>query len=158
MARRAIRLLAVGRLRTPHWKAAAEHYQERLGRWLDVRHDCVPDADAALPPVARCQEEATRLLAALTPRDLLVCLDERGTAHTSRAFAGLLARLGEDANRIPCFVVGGAFGLADAIKDRARHLVAFGPLTLPHELARVVLLEQLYRAECINRNLPYHHD
>ena len=158
MARRSLRLLTVGRLRSPHWKAAAEHYQDRLKRWLDLREDCLADGAAALAPAARSVEESNRLLAALTPRDLLICLDERGASYSSRDFAALLARLGEDANRVPCFVVGGAFGLSEAVRGQARHIIAFGPLTLPHELARVVLLEQIYRAECINRKVPYHHD
>ena len=158
MARRSLRLLSVGRLRTPHWKAAADHYTERLRHWLQVQEVFVADAQPALPLPARCADESARLLAATTPADTLICLDERGASCTSRQFAALLARLGEDANRTPCFIVGGAFGLNDAIRDKARHLLSLGPMTLPHELARVVLLEQIYRAESIIRKLPYHHD
>ena len=157
MSRR-IRLLAVGRLRAPHWKAAAAHYEERLKHWVDLRHDCVPDGDAALPTDQRNAGECSRLRDALSVKDTLICLDERGKAHTSRQFATFLERLCEDANRSPCFVIGGAFGLTDEFKQQARHCISLGPLTLPHELARVVLLEQLYRAESINRKLPYHHD
>jgi Uncharacterized conserved protein len=155
---RHIRLLAVGRLRAPHWKAAAAHYEERLKHWVHFRHDCVADGDAALPPDMRNTEECARLRDALSSNNTLICLDERGKTHTSRQFAALLERLCEDANRSPCFVIGGAFGLTDTFKQEARHCISLGPLTLPHELARVVLLEQLYRAESIIRKLPYHHD
>lgn len=153
-----LRIVAVGRLRTPHWKAAAAHYLSRLSRWRAVEETCVRDADPAFSPAARCAAEGRALLAALTPADIPICLDERGECLASRRFAALLQDLSEDANRTPCFVVGGAFGLDDAVRAAARHILAFGPLTLPHELARVVLLEQLYRAECLLRHVPYHHD
>ena len=88
----------------------------------------------------------------------IICLDERGVTRTSRDFARWLDELSADATRRPCFVVGGPFGLDDAVRARARHMVAFGAQTLPHELARVLLLEQLYRAESLLRNTPYHHE
>lgn len=157
MTRKTIRLLSVGRPRIPHWKAASAHYLDRLRHWLDVREAFVADADAGLPSSVRSADESTRLLAALTPSDIVVCLDERGATYTSRQFATLLARLTEDTNRIPCFVVGGAYGLDDAIRTRSRYLLALGPMTLPHEMARVILLEQVYRAETILHNVPYHH-
>lgn len=153
-----LRIVAVGRLRTPHWKTAATHYLSRLARWRAVMETIVKDADPALSPAARCAAEGRAVLAAFTPSDIPVCLDERGKCLTSRQFAAFLQTLSEDANRIPCFVVGGAFGLDDAVRAASRHILAFGPLTLPHELARVVLLEQIYRAEALLRNLPYHHE
>lgn len=153
-----LRIVAVGRLRTPHWKTAAAHYLSRLNRWRTVEVTCVRDADPAFSPAVRCTVEGQALLAALTPADIPICLDEKGECLSSRRFAALLQKLSEDANRIPCFVVGGAFGLDDSVRAAARQILAFGPLTLPHELARVVLLEQLYRAECLLRHVPYHHD
>ena len=156
MTRTVIRLLCVGRPRAPHWQAASAHYLDRLRHWLDVREVFIADATAR-SPAARRADESARLLAEIMPTDEVICLDEQGTARTSPQFAAWLARLAEDGNRIPCFVVGGAYGLNDAFRERARHLLALGPMTLPHELARVVLLEQLYRAASIARKLPYHH-
>lgn len=128
---------------------------ERLRRWRRMREILVKDGESALPPEERNKTEARRLLAALSPTDCLVCLDERGAAYGSQKFAALLDRLSED--RVPCFVLGGAHGLDESVRAAARHVVSLGPMTLPHELARVVLLEQLYRAESILRRLPYHH-
>jgi 23S rRNA (pseudouridine1915-N3)-methyltransferase len=158
MTRRTIRLLSVGRPRLPYWKAASARYLDRLRHWLDVREAFVAEGEAASSPAARRAEESARLLAAITPGDAVICLDERGTSFTSPQVAAWLARLAEDGNRVPCFVVGGAYGLDGAVREKARHLLALGPMTLPRELARVVLLEQLYRAETIARKLPYHHD
>lgn len=153
-----LRILAVGRLRTAFWQQAAAHYLERLHRWRKITETYVKDGDAALPPAIRNAEEGDRLLAALGPSDIVICLDEHGKSHTSRDFAALLDRLSENANRIPCFIVGGAYGLDRKVLERATLKIALGPMTYPHELARVLLLEQLYRAESILRNAPYHHD
>ena len=68
-----------------------------------------------------------------------------------------LDKLDRDAQGTPCFVVGGPYGLADGVRERARRLIRLGAMTLPHELARVVLLEQIYRAECLLHRIPYHH-
>lgn len=157
MTLKPVRIVAVGRLRTPFWKSAAGHYLERLARWRDIQEICVKDGDAALPIPDRNAEEAKRILAVLKPSDIPVCLDERGKSMPSVAFSQFLENLSVNATRVPCFIVGGAFGLDESVRARATHLIAFGPLTLPHELARVVLFEQLYRAEAVLRGVPYHH-
>ncbi|MBR5734569.1 MAG: 23S rRNA (pseudouridine(1915)-N(3))-methyltransferase RlmH [Desulfovibrionaceae bacterium] len=157
MTLKPLRILAVGRLRTPFWKDAADYYRSRLVRWRRLTETCLRDADPSLSPADRAARESRAILDALTPADIPICLDERGTCRTSREFASFLSALSEDVNRVPCFIIGGAFGYDDSVRRAARHLIAFGPLTLPHELARVVLFEQLYRAESILRNIPYHH-
>ncbi len=157
MTLKPLRIVAVGRLRTPFWKAAADHYVERLVRWRAFTETIVRDGDPALPIVDRNALEGKGILAALTPADIPVALDERGKTFTSRQFSTFLEQLSENAGRRPCFIIGGAFGLDDAVKRAARHTIALGPLTMTHELARVVLFEQLYRAESLTRGLPYHH-
>lgn len=157
MTLKPLRVLAVGRLKTPFWKSAAEHYITRLARWRNLVETCVKDGPASMPPAERSSLEGRQLLAAMEPADIVICLDERGMSLDSPRFARWLAELSENTGRRPCFVVGGAFGLDEAVRRAARHLIAFGPQTLPHELARVVLYEQLYRAESLTRGLPYHH-
>ncbi len=157
MTLKPLRILAVGRIRTPFWKDAVEHYRTRLVRWRRLVETCIRDADPALPPSERIAQESRNLLAALTPADIPICLDERGRSLSSRAFSQFLSELSEDVNRTPCFIIGGAFGYDDSVRQRAKRLLSFGSLTLPHELARVVLFEQLYRAEALSRNIPYHH-
>jgi 23S rRNA (pseudouridine1915-N3)-methyltransferase len=157
MTRRIIRLISVGRPGPSYWHEASADYLDRLRHWLDVREVFVAHAKASSSPAARRAEESLRLLAAITPSDAVICLDERGTSRTSPQFAAWLHHVLEDGNRVPCFVLGGAYGLDDTVRGKARHVLALGPMTLPRELARVVLLEQLYRAETIARNAPYHH-
>lgn len=156
MAGKPLRLLCVGRLKTPCWREAANHYLQRLGRWRRVDVCEVRDGEAALAPIERAAREGARLLDALNARDTAIALDERGDMPDSPGLAALLRRLDQEAGA-PCFIVGGPFGLAPEVRARARFRISLSALTWPHELARVLLLEQLYRAECILRNIPYHH-
>lgn len=154
---RRARIIAVGRLKTPHWQAAAEYYAGRLAKWQRIEESTVRDADAALPPAERKEQEARRLLKLLTPRDCPICLDEYGSMHDSKAFADLTGRI-QDAGRTPCFLVGGAYGLGENVLAAAEHRLSLGRMTFPHELARVILYEQLYRAEQIRAGTGYHHE
>lgn len=151
--------LFVGKCREASLREAAEVYALKLSRLARCDIALVKDAPAALPPQEKCQREGRDLLARLDPRHLPVVLDERGEHWSSRELAARL-KAWEDAARTPCFLIGGAFGLSDEVRERARTqgaLFSLGRITLPHELARVVLLEQLYRAASINKGLPYHH-
>ena len=151
-----LRLIAVGQVRTPYFREACGHYLDALRRYLPAEEVIVRDAKAA-DATRRKAEEAKGVLARLTPRDYAVVLDEHGRCLPSVGLADLLRRLVEDPGRAPCFIIGGPFGLDNAVLSRADCLLALGPGTLPHELARVVLYEQLYRAASINAGAPYHH-
>lgn len=153
-----IRLLSVGRFKADWWKQAADDYGKRIARFVPFEEKYAPDGAAALPPEKRMQAEGERLLGLLEPRDWVLVLDERGRSLPSEVFARTLARLLDDPGARPCFVVGGAWVLAPAVKAVARETLSLGPMTLPHELARVVLLEQIYRAMTILRGMPYHHE
>ncbi len=153
-----LRLLVVGKLKEPFFREAAAHYRERLGRFYSVEETVLRDAEARLPAAEKRVRESRALLEALGPKDMLVCLDERGKDLASRELAKRLQGWTEDPNVRPCFAVGGAYGLTDELRQRAKLVLRLGRMTLPHELARVVLLEQLYRAASIIRGLPYHHE
>ena len=156
MAGNLLRLLCVGKVKTPFWREAAAHYEKRLGRWRRVELLEVRDGDAALTPAARCAQEGDRLLEALGPAQAAIALDEGGDALDSPGLAALLRRYDERALR-PAFIIGGPFGLAPGVLAACPRRISLSPMTWPHELARVLLLEQLYRAECILRKVPYHH-
>uniref|UniRef100_I2Q1P4 Ribosomal RNA large subunit methyltransferase H n=1 Tax=Desulfovibrio sp. U5L TaxID=596152 RepID=I2Q1P4_9BACT len=151
-----VRLLVVGAAKAPWFRAAAAHYLTALRRYLPAEEVVVRDGKAA-EAARRKIEEGKTLLGKIGARDFLVVLDEAGTSLTSRALAGRLRTMVEDPGRAPSFVVGGAFGLSPEVLARADMTLALGPGTLPHELARVVLYEQLYRAAAINAGAPYHH-
>ena len=101
--------------------------------------------------------EGERLLAAVPTGGTLLALDERGRAVTTQGLATLLSEWMRDASH-PVFAIGGADGLADAVKEKAAKLVSLSALTLPHGLVRVVLAEQLYRAWSILAHHPYHRE
>jgi len=152
--------LFVGKCREAALREAAEVYALKLSRLARCEVLTVKDAPAALPAPEKSQREGRDLLTRLDPRCVPVALDERGEMWSSRELAARL-KAWEDAARSPCFIVGGAFGLSIDVRERAKAsgaLFSLGRITLPHELARVVLLEQLYRAASINKGLPYHHD
>lgn len=156
MSKRELHLILVGRSPKSHWQAAFQHYLERLRPWQNLKLTLIKDV--TLPPAQRKIQEGKAILANLAPKDLPICLDEHGPAMTSRQFSQFLTRLSSDGNLRPCLIIGGPYGLDQAVLDKARSLLSFGPMTLPHDLAAVLLLEQLYRAESILRGLPYHHD
>jgi 23S rRNA (pseudouridine1915-N3)-methyltransferase len=131
-------VVAVGKARAPYLDDL-QHYAKLLSRY--ARIDVIEVAD----------DEA--LQRRIPDRAWVCLLDSRGRSYTSEAFAGWLEER-RQAGRDVCFVIGGAFGTELADRD---HTLSFGPATLPHLLARVVLLEQLYRAHKILANEPYHH-
>ncbi len=152
--------LLVGKCREAALREAAELYAAKLSRLARAEILTIKDAPAACPPEEKPQREGRDILARLAPGWVPVALDERGETWTSRELAQRI-KAWEDNARTPCFIVGGAYGLSDEVRQRAKAggaLFSLGRITLPHELARVVLLEQLYRAASINKGLPYHHD
>ncbi len=152
--------LFVGKCRETSLREAADLYALKLSRLARCEIALIKDAAPALPAPEKCLREGRDILSRLDPRHLPIALDERGDNWSSRELAARL-KAWEDAARTPCFIVGGAFGLSEEVRERARAhgaLFSLGRITLPHELARVVLLEQLYRAASINKGLPYHHD
>ena len=152
--------LFVGKCRETALREAADLYAKKLSRLARCEVTLIKDAPAALPTSEKCLREGRDLLARLDARHVPVALDETGELWSSRELAAKL-KAWEISARTPCFLVGGAYGLSDEVRERARlagALFSLGRITLPHELARVVLLEQLYRATSINKGLPYHHD
>lgn len=129
----------------------------RINRWRRLECTEVRDGDAALPAKQRMALEGQRLLEALTPQDIAIVLDERGRSFSSVQLAEFIRQLDESASGRICFVVGGAWGLDACVRQRAHTVCSLSAMTLPHELARVFLLEQIYRAGCILSNIPYHH-
>ncbi|MDH3456631.1 MAG: 23S rRNA (pseudouridine(1915)-N(3))-methyltransferase RlmH [Gemmatimonadota bacterium] len=151
-----LRVFAVGRLREPSIRDVCEDYTQRIQRYLsfevrEVREAGHSDRDAA---EAR-RVEATALLRAVPSGHKVVALTRTGTALTSEEVAALLASWQRE-QRDVAIVVGGAHGLDRSVLDTADDSLSLSPMTLPHELARLVLFEQLYRACTILRGEPYH--
>ena len=134
-----------GRLKEPYLVAAEDEYRKRLRPYCTLA-------------VTEAKDEAA-LLAALPAGAHLYAFDERGEAMTSAAFAELIGHEQQHGAGAPVvFAIGGADGHSDALRGRARKLIAFGRLTIAHRLVRVLVLEQVYRGFRILRGEPYHRD
>lgn len=149
-------IVAVGRPRDRALAEAITDYETRAGRYwpLETRQVREESARSTAPAMVR-EREGARLLDALGTADVVAC-DELGTQMTSREFAEWMREARDRGGRDVAFVLGGAYGLGDAVRSRARMSLGFSQWTLPHELARLVLAEQLYRAGTLVRGEPYH--
>lgn len=141
--------------KTFFWQEAVQHYCKRLAPWRSIEITELKDAPASLSISDRIADEGKRLLSSLRPNDLAVVLDNKGLKLDSLQFAKLLGEF--ENTKCPCFIIGGAFGLSEAVKAKAWKLISLSNLTFTHELARCLLLEQIYRAQTIIQNIPYHH-
>jgi 23S rRNA (pseudouridine1915-N3)-methyltransferase len=148
-------IAAVGRPRDPALATAVTAYQARAARYwpLDVIEVRDEPARGARPTVVRDREGA-RLLDRLADVRFVVC-ERDGQRRTSEEFAQWLQSIRESGRDV-AFVIGGAFGLAESVTAAAWRRMSLAPWTLPHEIARLVLAEQLYRAGTIMRGEPYH--
>lgn len=100
--------------------------------------------------------ESTAMLVATKPTDFLIVFDERGKKMSSEQFSSLLDR-GEQEGKRVVITVGGAYGMNDELRARAQHIVSFGDMIFPHDLARIMAMEQVYRGLAIRNGSPYHH-
>jgi 23S rRNA (pseudouridine1915-N3)-methyltransferase len=154
---------AVGRLKRGPVRDLAERYRERavkVGRALGLRGLDVVEIDESRARRAedRAAEEAAALARVVPENAVIIVLDERGRALSSLDLAGMIGGWRDHGRETAVFIIGGADGLADSIIRRADLRLAFGAVTWPHQLARVMLLEQLYRCETILAGHPYHRE
>lgn len=138
--------------------AVADRYLNRIRHFFPIEVVEVPPAPGrqTQSDVAIMRADSARLLAAIPERGTVVVLDERGQALDSLKFARWLERLTIDSPHGVNFVMGGDVGLDETIRQRADKLLSLSAMTLPHQIARVVLLEQIYRACTLMRNIAYH--
>jgi len=153
---------AVGRLKQGPERDLAGAYIERadaLGRSLGLhRIEIVEIRESrARDPERRRTEESIAIANILPEEAVVIVLDQAGENIDSPALAALLQKCREENRAALCFVIGGADGITQSLRGRARRMLAFGAATWPHQLVRIMLLEQLYRAATILARHPYHH-
>ena len=153
---RGIKIVLAGSIQKLFFKEAFKFYLHRVQAGIPVELFEIKGTGHKNPEVRR-NREGELILGRINSRDHLLVLDEKGQGFTSEGLARELSKWVEDPGRIPCFVVGGAYGVSEMIRSRADRLISLSCMTLPHELAAVVLMEQIYRGVCINSGHPYHH-
>ena len=155
-----LQVITIGGLKQGYAQEGCALFERRLGNL--ARYELVELRDAKRgknpQPAKWRREESTRIRQALRQAPLWVALDERGESWTSRQLARFIQDAQNRAYQTLPFVVGGPDGLDPELRSEAPRKLCLGAMTLPHELARLVLLEQLYRAHAIIANLPYHRD
>ncbi len=156
-----IKICCVGKLKEAYFTEACVEFQKRLSRFATLKICEVAD-EKAPDSLSRAEEEQVklregeRLLAAIDPKDTVIALAIGGKRYTSESFAEHLEVLESRGVRTIAFVIGGSLGLSEAVLRRANETLSLSDMTLPHRIARLVLLEQLFRAYKIRRNETYH--
>ena len=154
-------VVSIGRLKQGPERELAERYRERfddIGRKLGFRgleiHEI--SESRARDTAARISEEAAAIAAAIPEKSVLVALDEHGKSIDSATFARQLGQWRDEGIANTIFAIGGADGLSPDLQRKAKLRIAFGSATWPHQMVRVMLLEQIYRAATILAGHPYH--
>ena len=150
-------ILWAGRHRRDAWDRLCTGYMERSKRWVGIRETAVRVRGGA-DGRERLRAEGQALLSALPEPAWTVALDRRGRARSSKEMAHWLGRKLDEWPHPMVFLVGSDLGLDGAVLDSARERISLGPMTLPHELARLVLHEQIYRALSILAGIKYHRE
>ena len=153
-------LVCMGRLKEKYWRDAAAEYEKRLtrfGRWETIELPDLPEPANSSPAIEEQikRKEGEAILAKIREGDLVVCLCIVGQQMDSVRLSRRLTELSDTGRRV-VFVIGGSLGLAEAVVARAQLRLSFSPMTFPHQLARVMLLEQVYRAMKIAAGERYH--
>lgn len=133
-------------------------YEERIRRYAELR--LVPIPEERIAPKGKkeyiLRQEGRRIRANLPPEAFTVALDEKGKPFTSEAFSRNLELWGQSGSREIVFILGGPYGLEESLKEKADFRLSFSTMTLAHGMARMLLLEQVYRAFSLLRGEPYH--
>lgn len=150
-----LKFIFIGKMRTSFFKSAEEHYFKSLGRFYEPQVRIIRDSNK--PSNLRAVEESAKVLGCLQTDDYSILLEEKGRSYSSAQLADKLAEWTRNASRTPLFIVGGPYGFTAEVGEACRESLSLSAGTMPHELARVVLLESLYRAATILKGFPYHH-
>lgn len=153
-----VTLLVIGKTKDLYLQEGVSDYVKRIQRYVPFQIITLPDIRSSKKAdINQLKEmEAESVLMRIKPRDFVVLLDERGTSFTSVNFARYLQELEGRTGQIT-FIIGGAYGFADSVYQRANARISLSDMTFSHQMVRLIFLEQLYRAYTIQRGEPYHH-
>ena len=156
-----ITIIAVGKLKEAYLKAAVNEYEKRLSRYAFVRiieaedEKCAENAGEKERSAVK-EKEGKRILSSIREKDRVIALSITGTSFSSEKMASRIENYMTVGSSDLVFVIGGSLGLSKEVLDRADEQWSFSKLTFPHQLMRVILLEQIYRSFRIINNEPYH--
>lgn len=154
-----IQFRAIGKDHEGYIRQGVEDFTGRIARYYPVKWNIVPvpkNAGVLTEPSLR-KKEADLILGSLDKDDYLVVLDEKGKQFSSESLSAFLQARANESTRQLVFLIGGAYGLDETVLQRANYIWSLSKLTFPHQLVRLILCEQIYRACSILRNEKYHH-
>ena len=156
-----IKIVTVGKLKEKYLKDGIAEYTKRISRFaklemIELTDEKTPDKASELENQKILETEGERILSKVGERDFAVVLAIEGETFSSEEFSKQLEQASIKGYSTLTFIIGGSLGLAPVVKNRANLSVSFGHLTLPHQLMRLVLVEQIYRAFTIQQGSPYH--
>lgn len=155
-----INIISVGKIKEKYFTASIEEYSKRLSRFvklniIEVADEKIPDNASEKEIEIIKEKEGSKILSKLPQNSFVITLCIEGKEFASEELAKKLADISMTSSNVT-FIIGGSLGLSDTIKAKSHLRLSFGKMTLPHQLMRVVLLEQIYRAFKINNNESYH--
>lgn len=156
-----IKLITVGKIKEKYYKDAISEYSKRLSSYcrlsiIEVNDEKTKEGASDNENELVLSKEADRILKNIRDNDYVIALAIDGKKMDSLAFASKINNLGISSISNICFIIGGSLGLHKDVLSKADMLLSFSDMTFPHQLMRVILLEQIYRAYRINNNEPYH--
>ncbi len=156
-----ISMICVGKLKERYWQEAVAEYTKRLRRYhkmeiIELSDEKAPENLSLAQEMEIKRKEGDRILKAIKEDAFVIALAIEGKSMRSEELADFLAKKAVDGISHITFVIGGSLGLSKEVMQRADEALSFSAMTFPHQMMRVILLEQIYRAERINRKEPYH--
>lgn len=156
-----IKIVTVGKLKEKYLKDGIAEYSKRISRFaklemIELADEKTPDKASEIENQKILETEGARILSKIGERDFVLVLAIEGKTFSSEEFSKQLEEASIKGYSTLTFIIGGSLGLASSVKNRANLSVSFGRLTLPHQLMRLVLVEQIYRAFTIQQGSPYH--
>ena len=155
-----IKLLAIGKTDNKNLQALIETYQGRLKHYINFQLEVIPDIKNAknLSQQQQKEKEGELILKKLVPTDQLILLDEKGTTFRSVEFSSFLQKKMNAGIKQLVLVIGGPYGFSDAIYKKSLGKISLSKMTFSHQMIRLFVVEQIYRAFTILKNEPYHHE
>lgn len=156
-----VTILAVGKLKEKYWRDAIAEYSKRLKSYCNLQIIEIKESPLRANPSAADEEavkiaEGADILNKIKPSDYVITLEIKGKGLSSEALAQKIEALAIDGKSSIVFVIGGSLGLSEEVSSRADFKLSFSAMTFPHQMMRVILLEQIYRSFKINRHEAYH--
>ena len=152
-----LKFIWIGKLKKNFWQEAASYYWEKLSQSYKLSEQRIKENSGCKDPQIIRQKQCAAIMDKLTNKEIVINLDTQGKMVSSEKLADYLQTWIQTPGKDPCFILGGSYGISRELMQKSHYSISFGPITLPNALARIVLLEQLYRATRINQNHPYHH-